>query len=116
MKKTMLAAALMAWSATTFAQINCSSIQGEERLDIRIIDTFLERTAFIDRVHPNLEFPLQEVGVKALENIRTVIYMNEEVGFELVIDKLFPERRLPPLYRAQLTYGPLSTEMKCTIE
>jgi len=81
-----------------------------------VIDTFLARTAYINRVHPNLEFPIQEVGVKALEKINTVTFVNEEADFELIIDKLFPERRLPPLYRAELRFGMLSAEMKCTID
>ena len=116
MKKLMIATVMTVFTGSAMAEINCTARKGVEAIDIKVIDTFLERTAFISRTHPTVKFPTVEVAVKSLEKTKSITFINDLQGFELIIDKRWPERRMPPIYKGLLNFGEISTDMDCIME
>ncbi|HXH74855.1 MAG TPA: hypothetical protein VNJ08_07810 [Bacteriovoracaceae bacterium] len=116
MRKLFIALLMTIVAGSASAEINCLIEKGQESIEVRVIDTFIDRTAFIVRTHPSVRFPTVGISVLAYEKNKSVTFVNSDEEFHLSVNKLYSERRLPPLYKAQLNYGEVSTEMDCTIE
>lgn len=116
MTKLLFTAMMTLLVGNALAEIKCRAEFGQETLEIRVIDTFIERTAFISRFHPSIRFPRIGIPVKAFEKSKSVSFVNVEQDFHLTVDKRYHQRTLPPIYRADLSFGEFSTEMDCIIE
>lgn len=116
MKKIVTAIAVMLISSSVLAEINCFAVRGDEALEVRIIDTFLDRMAFINRSHPTIKFPKEQITVEVVEKSNHLSITSNKFQFNLVINKLAAERRFPPLYQGTLNYGEISTQLDCTLE
>lgn len=116
MTKLLFTGMMTLLAGNALAEIKCLAEFGKETLEIRVIDTFVDRTAFISRFHPSIRFPRVGIPVKAFEKSKSVSFVNVEQDFHLTVDKLYYQRRLPAVYRADLSFGEFSTDMDCTIE
>ena len=116
MKNIVAAIAVMLISSPVLAEINCLAVRGDEALEVRIIDTFLDRMAFIERIHPSLKFPKEQITVKVTDKSNYLTITSETFDFNLVINKLASERRLPPIYKGVLSYGEIFTQLDCILE
>lgn len=116
MKKLFVIVMMTLLSGSALAEINCYAERGDEALEIRVIDTFLARTAFIKRIHPTEKFPDEEINVMVYEKSMEVTILNNEKDFLLKINKRLSERRMPPIYSGVLTYGEIFTQIDCIMK
>lgn len=116
MKTFLLACAFLMLAGSAYAEIHCLTERGDETLEVSIIDTFVDRSAFITRKHPTTVFPRVGFSVRAIEKSTLVTFVNEELDFNLKIDKRVYDRRLPPLYHGLLEFQDLAVPMTCAAE
>ncbi len=116
MKKIVAAIAVMLMSGSVLAEINCFAVRGDEALEVKIIDTFLDRMAFIERSHPTIKFPKEEITVEVIDKSNYLSITSDKFEFNLVINKLASERRHPPIYKGALSYGEIFTQLDCVLE
>lgn len=116
MTKLLITGIVALVAGNALAEIKCMAEFGEESMEVRVIDTFIERTAFVSWTSPGVNFPRVAIPVKAFEKSKYVSFVNVGYDFHLSVDKIYYQRRLPPIYRAELIFGEISTEMDCTIE
>jgi hypothetical protein len=116
MKKIVTAIAVILMSGPVLAEINCFAVRGEEALKVKIIDTFLDRMAFIERSHPTIDFPKEEINVEVMDEKTHLSVVSRSLDFNLVINKHSSERRLPPIYQGALSYKEIFTQIDCVLE
>lgn len=116
MKKNIAAIAVMLMSGSVLAEITCYAERGNEALEVRIIDTFLDRMAFIKRTHPTIKFPKDEINVAVIDKTNHISIVSESLDFNLVINHSGTERRFPPVYEGFLSYGEIYTPVDCILE
>ena len=114
MKKSIFAI-MLSLSGTVWAEVNCVAIREQEALEIKILDTFIGKTAFIKRQHPQFSFPAESLLVEIFEKSKSVTFINLEKDFSLKLDKVQVGTGHPPLHRGQLQYGEIFTGMDCSI-
>jgi hypothetical protein len=106
---------LMLSTGTALAEIYCLTQQAEEAIEVKIIDTFLDRSAFVTRTHPTIAFPRVGIPVISYEKSESISFINIDHDFNLTIEKFYYQRRLPLFYRAYFFFGGISIEMHCTV-
>jgi hypothetical protein len=117
MRKLFYGLIFLSISGGALAEVNCVAIPGEDYVEVKVRDTFLERTAFIKQLHPETSRPVvDEVGVRTKDKTKIVSFMNEEKDFSLHIDKRVTDRRQIPVYRGVLSFGEILTELDCFVE
>jgi hypothetical protein len=116
MKKWLVLGVLLSFSFAAMAEINCYGIRGLENVELKVIDTFVDRTAFLVRIHPSVSYPLVSMSVGVHEKSKTVVFDNKDYDFTLSVNKKYIQRSPMFSYRALLEYQDLDVDMSCTVE
>lgn len=107
---------LLVLSSMASAEVTCTAVRNDEALEVKIIDTFIERVAFVKRTHPTLSIPDENIGVLIEEKSQTVNFVNIDKGFSLEIERSSKDGEHASSRKGLLTYGEIFTVTNCIVE
>jgi hypothetical protein len=116
MKKITVAALSLMATFYSYADIDCNAKSFSEIINVKIMDTFISKTAYIYTNEPNQNFIKISIPVNVREAQDSVSFVNEEHRFYLTLRKDQEAQTSSSLIAADFRLEKIKTDLECIID